>query len=224
MVDLVAAVVILVLLLIAVCACLVLSGHLHLRSFIKKRNGYKEDALRFRQGRRYNDAALDIDDPDDYRRPSRRDQPQEHRVVIDVRHPKGSHEDGHSSSASHAHAQGAHHSDSSVTHQPASHRADVHPPSSTHSSDRVVHRYTTPPVEVHPWTSHTTYVQPPPQPHSSRGSSYSGSYSIPPPIHPQPTNFGHLVPVPTLPHFSGGHPLPYRTLSKIAADDPDDGP
>ena len=249
--DLVALVVVLVLLLISVCCCLALSGHLHLKSFIRRKKEYKEDARKYREGRRYNDAAIDTPDERDYRpndtraqrhTRSDRDRGGNHYHYYITPHPA---QHGHSprgqskdhSQEKHAqtqtrpeeHDKGSHQTQTSTQSEDRAHsvRSD-----GTHSSSRVI--YSTAPQDIHSHPqAHNGWniVHPPPQPHSSNSSSYASSRSTPsvapshpPTLLPHPMNFRNIVPIPTLPHFSGGHPFPYQIHSKIAAQDPYDSP
>jgi len=109
----------------------------------------------------------------------------------------------------------------------------------TSSSSRVVHTHTTQPVPVDSYNSwhfphFDTHMYPIPV-SNSRASSYTAT------THPQPTNWGQLVPVSTLrplphshfpslphvtpaPHPYGWHAGIHRTHSKIGTEDPDDSP
>jgi hypothetical protein len=257
--DLGGWVAVLVLLLIAVCSCGALYAQYRIRNWLDNRRKYKKH---------FNSYARSRDDyePDevDYRQNDRRSDrrqtdstgdrgAQHHHYYYNTPPPAEHGNAPHAPGKNHAKEQHTHAPEHSEEHRKSGHEThDSHSVKSdgASSSSRLIHSYTTPPVEVHP--SHIPSIVP----HSSQ---YSVQHSRAPsnastmvaqsnhhvqPVHtipytPQFPRFSHPVPtipylphpqIPTFPHFTPApHPSAWHggiwgTHSKIGTEDPDDSP
>ena len=267
--DLGGVIAILVLLLIGICVCGALYLNYRIRKWYDNRQKYKEYYNN-------NSRDDDTPDDRDYRRNDRRGAQRQTQSIRDRdgnhyhyhyntpppgthgNAPRGQGKDRASEKHTQTQAHSEEHDTSGHHTKPSTHseeqgrhtQAPAHYDDRAHSvrsdgassSSRIIHSYTTPPVEVHP--SHIPSF-------ASNSSSYSvphsSSSSHASTIWPQNNHFGHLVPTPTLPHFThptlphvtqptgphfglphvttfGGHPGLWRTHSKIETEDPDDSP
>ena len=254
--DLGGVIAILVLLLIGICSCVAVYSHYRIRRWHDNRQKYKEY---YNNNARDDDTPDDRDyRRNDRRGAQRQTRSYRDRDGIIHNHyydtpPPGTHgnaprgqgkdraSEKHTQTQAHSeeHDTSGHHTKPSTHSEEQGHhtQAPAHYDDQAHSvrsdgrssSSRIIHSYTTPPVEVHPSHVPGFHVQPPPQPHQSHSGSYGipsfhsshaptmwSQPTLPHVTHPtlphvtQPNHFGHLVPIPTLPHFT--HPtLPHVT-------------